>query len=105
LPTPEDLSNAGLEPEDCTTPNADGVYYDLGDKAWRCQIWEENWPALQLYLRLHTQWRVGFNGAVGLDYNVLFHELDRMGMERDAYDDLFGSIRVIEETMLSPKPA
>jgi hypothetical protein len=99
------LEQAGLAPEDCTTPNEDGVYYDLGDKAWRCQIWEENWSALSLYLRLHTQWRVGFSGAVGLDYNVLFHELDRMHLDPDDYDDLFGSVRVIEETMLNPKPA
>lgn len=105
LPTPEDLENAGLEPKDCTTPNEDGVYYDLGDKAWRCQIWPENWPALQLYLRFRTQWRVGFNGPVGLDYNVILHELDRRNLDPDAYDDIFDAVRVIEDTLLEPKPA
>lgn len=99
------MENAGLTPEDCTTPNEDGVYYDLGDKAWRCQIWQENWPALQLYLRMRTQWRVGFAGPVGLDYNVLFHLLDREHLDPDQHDDLFECVRVIEDTLLEPKPA
>ena len=37
---------------------------------------------------------------MGLDYNVLFHEMDRMGLEPEAYDDLFASVRVIEGVAL-----
>lgn len=64
------------------------------------ELWPENWPAIQLFNRVSTQWRVGANGPVGLDYNVIFHELDRKGLADDDYDDLMASIRVIESTAL-----
>ena len=32
------------------------------------EVWEENWEAVQMFLRLQTQWRVGMNGPLGLDY-------------------------------------
>lgn len=37
---------------------------------------------------------------VGLDYNVLFHEMDRMDLERDEYDRLFEDIRTMEAAAL-----
>ena len=37
-----------------------------------CQVWPENWPALQCWLACHRQWRTTFTGLrllhVGLDY-------------------------------------
>lgn len=53
-----------------------------------------------MYLRYCTQWRAGPSGPIGLDYTVFFHELDRMGLERDAYDEFMAALRVIEETAL-----
>lgn len=50
---------------------------------------------------MRTQWRHGYSGPTGLDYNVLLHELDRRKLAQDAYDDLFGSIRTIESEALS----
>ena len=40
------------------------------------EVWEENWPAVELFLRVQTQWRVtqwrvGMNGPVGLDYGAV----------------------------------
>ncbi len=35
------------------------------------EVWEENWPAVDLFLRVQTQWRVGMNGPVGLDYGAV----------------------------------
>lgn len=32
------------------------------------QVWPENWPAVELFLRCQTQWRLGPYGRVGLDY-------------------------------------
>lgn len=59
---------------------------------------------MHLYTSLmRTQWRHGFNGPTGLDYNVLLHELDRRGLTGDEYDDLFGAMRVIEDTVLNLK--
>lgn len=64
------------------------------------ELWPENWPAIQLFTRLSTQWRVGPGGPIGLDYGVLFHEMDRQSLDKDAYDDLLAQIRVIETTAL-----
>ena len=63
-------------------------------------LWPDNWPAIQLFVRISTQWRVGGGGPIGLDYTVLYRELDRMGLAGDEYEDLFGCIRIIETTAL-----
>lgn len=83
---PSELAVLGLLPEDIPPRQFD--------------LWPENWPAIQLFLQFQTQWRTGMNGPTGLDYNVIFHELDRRGLESDAYDDLMGSVRVIEDVAL-----
>lgn len=41
------------------------------------------------------------NGAIGLDYLVVFHELDRRGLSREEYDDFMDCIRVIESAALA----
>src|SRR5690349_7623931 len=81
-PAPEELEAYGLTPDDYPEP-------EIG-------IWPESWQAFQLFTRLSTQWRVGAAGAIGLDYNVLFHEMDRAGLAGDNYDETFSAIRVIE---------
>lgn len=59
-------------------------------------MWEDNWPAIHLFTQVSTQWRTGASGPVGLDYNVVFHVLDRKALAPDDYDDMMGSIRIIE---------
>ena len=34
-------------------------------------MWPENWPAVELFVRCQTQWRIGPNGLVGMDYGSL----------------------------------
>lgn len=34
-------------------------------------MFPENWEALQMFLRLGTQWRTGPRGLIGLDYKVI----------------------------------
>lgn len=63
-------------------------------------LWPENWPAIRLFTQVATQWRMGFNGPTGLDYNVVFHELDRAGLVGDDFDEMMAQIRVIEATAL-----
>lgn len=41
------------------------------------------------------------NGPSGLDYNVLFKKLDRMGLSESDYADLEYDIRVMEFEALS----
>ena len=34
-------------------------------------MWEENWPVVEMFLRVQTQWRTTMNGILGLDYGAL----------------------------------
>lgn len=107
-PTDADLAEFGLsvDSEVCASPNPDGWYYDRDAKDWRCVLWAENWPALRFYTQIMaTQWRHGSNGPTGLDYNVLLHELDRMALPPDEYDDLFAALRVVEGVALKEMTA
>ena len=63
-------------------------------------LWPENWPPVHLFSKVSTQWRTGPGGVIGLDYGVVFHELDRRSLSPDDYDDLMDSIRVIEQAAL-----
>jgi hypothetical protein len=35
------------------------------------EVWEENWPAIEMFLRVKTQWRTSMGGVIGLDYGPL----------------------------------
>lgn len=35
------------------------------------EVWEENWPAVEMFMRVQTQWRTTMNGVLGLDYAAL----------------------------------
>lgn len=69
-------------------------------KAPKVELWPENEPAILLFSQFSTQWRVGMNGPVGLDYGVIFHELDRRELSRDDYNDTMQAVRVIERAAL-----
>lgn len=77
---------AGLRPE------------DFGNEAF--EIWPENEESILLFSSLSTQWRVGFNGPTGFDYNVLFTRMERMQLSDQKYEQLFQDIRVIESEAL-----
>jgi hypothetical protein len=36
-----------------------------------CVVWEDHWPAVELFIRCITQWRASANGVLGLDYGVV----------------------------------
>lgn len=64
------------------------------------EVWEENWPAIQWFIRFATQWRMGMGGPVGLDYSVILHEMDRQGLSGDERDNLLDALQVIESARL-----
>lgn len=67
----------------------------------KVSLWPENETGLALFTQFSTQWRTGPSGAVGLDYGVIFHELDRRELSRPDYDDAMWSVRVIERAALN----
>lgn len=60
------------------------------------EIWPDNIEAVNLFMSISTQWRVGMNGATGLDYNVLYHKMDRMKLSAERYEELEQEIGVME---------
>ena len=65
------------------------------------EIWPENMVPFDIFNAMCTQWRMGSSGPVGLDYNVLFHKLDRMKLEPDEYERIERSVRVMEDEALT----
>jgi hypothetical protein len=35
------------------------------------EVWEENWLAVEMFLRVQTQWVPSMSGPIGLNYEVL----------------------------------
>jgi|TARA_R100000482_G_scaffold54302_1_gene19478 hypothetical protein len=59
------------------------------------------WPAVVMFLRLQTQWRVGATGIVGLDYNAVrwVFELYEVKEPRKMLDDLQTIEATVVETL------
>lgn len=81
------MRSAGFEPED---------YEDDF-----IEVWPENWPAVDLFISMGTQWRIGMGGATGMDYGALYPQLDRLTDTPEQYDDLFSDIRWMERAALA----
>jgi hypothetical protein len=62
--------------------------------------WPEHQVAVGVFSRLTTQWRVGFSGAVGLDYVALPTVFQLLGVSRTDWPQLFEDIRVMERGAL-----
>ncbi len=64
------------------------------------ELWPECVLPIELFSRVATQWRVGAGGPIGLDYNVVYHELQREALDGEQYDEVMAAIRVIERAAL-----
>ncbi|WP_185856312.1 DUF1799 domain-containing protein [Vreelandella populi] len=68
-------------------------------------MWEEHWPALELFLAMRTQWRVVASMAgerrQGIDYNALYGHPKYARLDYDAQDTLLAQIQHIEAGALA----
>ena len=66
-------------------------------------VWAENWPAVSLFQRLGTQFRVAGGPAgylhLGLDYPAVDVVLRHAGVDTDP-DELFAAIQMMEAVAL-----
>jgi hypothetical protein len=59
----------------------------------------ENWPTVQLWLRIQTQWRVsGMGGPVGLDYTAVEAAMRMLRLRNRT--ELFDGLQVMEVAAL-----
>lgn len=64
-------------------------------------MWPENWDAFCLFLTVRSQWTVGLNGPVGLQYGSVYRLIDRMGLSGDEWDVMFDDIQTMEAAALN----
>lgn len=53
-------------------------------------MWPDNWAAVQMFLRVQTQWRTAMSGVIGLDYTAVawLLTLYEIGDQRSLLEDL-----------------
>lgn len=81
------MSFLGLSPEDYVEETTAYV--------WPCHV-----AAVNLFIELGTQWRVGPAGPYGLDYNVVYRAIDDLGTSKDEVRQLKEDIRILEDAAL-----
>jgi len=64
-------------------------------------IWPEHFQAYRLFVSMQTQWRVGVSGPTGLDFEVAYRRMDRLGLTSDEYDDLDEDLQAMELAALA----
>lgn len=63
-------------------------------------VWEENWPAVQLFLAVNTQWIfAGMGAVVGLNYQSVDFVLKLYRYKKR--DEIFTDLQLIERGCLS----
>ena len=85
-PTEAELAGSGLKPKHYKAPEV--------------TLWPECELPISIFSRVSTQWRVGAGGPIGLDYNVVYRELDDAEIVGDDRKELMAAIRVIESAAL-----
>lgn len=65
------------------------------------EIWPENIPVYELWGVVGDQWRMGARAPVALDLIPVFHELDRMGLDREAYDAMLDGVKAMASAALA----
>jgi len=48
-----------------------GLALPMPDGPEDFEVWQENWLAVEMFLRCQTQWRTSMSGLLGLDYGPL----------------------------------
>lgn len=73
--------------------------FEQAQKTEDFEVWPENWTALELFLALQTQWRIGGMGTfVGLDYNAARWVFDLHNPPN--YKEAFEQLVIIEHAAL-----
>lgn len=60
------------------------------------EVWPENLPAVNTFIAMSSQWRMGPAGPIGLDYAALPAVLRLTQVPRASWPDTFEGLRVME---------
>lgn len=75
------------------------IFAVAANEAAAVEVWPENWPALNIFCQLQTQWNTsGMGGRTGLRYEALYPLLDRL--DPDDWEPTFSDVRTMEAAAL-----
>lgn len=74
---------------------------DFSDEDTTFGVWPCNWQAVQLFIGVSTQWRVGMSGATGLDYSAVAAVMACSNIKRKKRKSLLEKIRLMELEVLA----
>jgi hypothetical protein len=63
-------------------------------------VWPDCWASFECFSAMRTQWRVGMNGATGLDYVALEPVMRLQGIPKAERNTTFEDIRTMEMAAL-----
>lgn len=63
-------------------------------------VWPDNIMAVNVFIAMDTQWRIGANGVTGLDYNALPVVMKMSGVPAKDRADVFEDVRTMEDVAL-----
>ena len=73
-----------------------------GDEIDDCEVWEENWESVMLYLSLETQWVISPIGRpVGINYPSIESAMNMASIKKKRRALLFDDVRLMESVALS----
>ncbi len=75
-----------------------GLELPAAERDEDCLVWPEAWPAVDLFLKVQTQWRGGASGIIGLDYGAVRWVMQLYGAEDDR--ELLEDLQVIEARVI-----
>jgi hypothetical protein len=64
------------------------------------EIWPDNVSAVNVFIAMATQWRIGMAGATGLDYGALPVVMRMVGVPLANRAEVFEQVRVMEDSAL-----
>lgn len=76
--------------------------FDIGAQLFgnAVEVWPDNWPTVELFMRLRTQWRASFGGFTGLDYAAVYPLIDRLNLSPDEWIETLDDLRAMESAAL-----
>lgn len=83
-----------------TKAEAEALGLTLEEATSVCMLWPDNLTAVNLFIDLFTQWRVGMNGPTGLDYSAALSVMDIRAIPKEDRAHLFADLRILEDEAL-----
>lgn len=63
-------------------------------------LWPDTALVVEVFMSMGTQWRIGMNGATGLDYSALPFVLRALNVKRKYWSEFLDDIRLMESVAL-----